>query len=911
MRFDFWGNAGRPPSAPWSLEDLTLPPGLGNWLRWLAVAILALLLFIGLAVARGIYVDWIWFRSLGYSSIFVTILVTRLWLFAVGAAVFAALAAPNVYLAFRFSRGGVLPSIPLGIAQWLRKVAAWASALVVLILSAIFGAVASGQWETFLRFFNSQPFGTTDPLYFRDAGFYIFSLPVMTFIQGWLLGAVVVLLVAVAGLYFGLFALRGLTLALTYPVKAHLSALVAVLFLVIAWTYWVDLYEVLLSSGGAAFGASYADVNARIPALRVLMAITTAGALLMIGNIFVPGLRLAVAAVGLWVGGAILVGAIYPAAIQRFRVEPNELSLERQFINRNIDFTRQAYGLDTISVLPYDVEDLNQETVDAHPDVIDNVRVWDYRPLQSLYNQRQFIRPYYDFLDVDVDRYQVDDRYRQVMLGARELSPEKLPEEAQGWVNQRLQWTHGYGAAMSPVNEFTPEGHPRYFLEDVPPRGKFDVERPEIYYGESSRSFVIVNTNVQEIDFPTDAGPVYTSYQGKGGVPLDSFIDRLVFAWHFRDFNVLISGQITSESRIQFRRTIQDRVSTLAPFLRLDQDPYLVVADGQLWWIQDTYTVTDRYPYSTPTEDGGFNYIRNSVKVVVNAYDGTTDFYVVDDTDPIMRTYREAFPDLFQTLDAMPATLRDHLRYPVDLFSIQANTYLTYHMTDVGVFYNREDQWSIPQEVVSGSRQPVEPYYIISRLLESQQDEFLLILPFTPVNRPNMVSWLAARNDPPSYGELVLYNFPRGRQIDGPAQIEARIDNDAQISEQFTLWGQVGSTVIRGNLLVIPIGRSILYVEPIYLQAENLPFPELRRVIVADSTSVTMQQTLDDSLLALFGTGPPVVQPPPGEDGEGGIPPSGLQQEVQGLRDALSALREGLAQLEDALSRLEQLAQEE
>ena len=910
MRFDFRGNVGGGSNAPIDLENLTIPPNAGGWLKLAAAGVLVVLLLIALSVGRGIYIDLQWFRSLDLSSVYLTVITTRLWLFFAGAVVYALIAAPSAVLAFRFSQGEMHPSLPPAVAQWMRKSLVWVTVFAILILSAIFGAVVSGQWETFLRFFNSQSFGVTDPLYNRDIGFYVFTLPMITTIQGWLLGGLVVTLLGTGGLYFLLFSLRGLSFPVTFPVKAHLSTIAAVLFVVIAWSYWVDLYELLYSPGGAAYGAGYTDVHARVPALRVLMAVTAAGAVLLVGNIFISGFRLVIAAVALWIGAVILVGTLYPAAVQRFQVEPNELTLERQYIERNIEATRRAYGLTDIQVQPFPAtEEITAETIENHPGIINNIRVWGTGPLRSLYNQRQFIRPYYDFLDVDVDRYEVDGEYRQVLLGARELSPEKLPAEAQGWVNQRLQWTHGYGGAMSPVNEFTPEGLPNYFVQDVPPRGSFELDRPEIYYGEQSRNFVVVNSKEDEVDYPTDEGPVYTQYQGRGGVPIDSFIDRLAFSWHFRDLNLLISGQVTNESRIQFRRQIQERILTLAPFLSLDRDPYLVIADSQLFWIQDAYTTSDQYPYSQPFEGGDFNYIRNSVKVVVSAYDGTVDFYVVDPADPIVATYQSIFPELFAPLEEMPASLQDHIRYPLDLFTIQAETYLTFHMTDSGVFYNREDQWSIPQEVVEGSKQPVAPYYVISQLLDSERDEFLLIQPFTPVNRPNMVAWLAARNDVPNYGELILYNFPRERQIDGPAQVEARIDNDAAISEQFTLWGQVGSTVIRGNLLVIPIEESILYVEPIYLQAENLAFPELRRIIVADATRVTMQPTLEDSLNDLFGgVTPPPVDPP--DEGEPPNIPTELSEELQKLAESVAGMKGTLSDIEEALARLRQLAQE-
>jgi hypothetical protein len=774
-------------------------------------------------------------------------------------------------------------------------------------VALIFGLVASNRWETILRFMNSVSFGVKDPLFNLDVSFYVVTLPLVNFIQVWLLGAVITILVAVLLMYLVNFSLRGVSFTFNPRMLVHLALLGAFLMLVLAFNHFLDIYELLLSPRGAAYGAGYTDIHARLPALRFLTAVSLVASLLFVASIFTGGVRLMVGAFGLWVVATIVVGAIFPAAFQRFLVNPNELSREETYIQRNIQFTRYAYGLERVQEQSFSFQpQLTREAVANNPQTIRNIRLWDYRPIRDTYNQIQFLRLYYSFVDIDVDRYWINGEYRQVMLSARELFPENLPPDAQRWVNQRLQYTHGYGVAMSPVTDFTPEGRPLFFLKDIPPAGVLEVNRPEIYYGENTRSYVIVNSRMPEFDYPTkEDTPVYTHYQGRGGVRLGSFLRRLAYAWQFADINILISGQITPESRIQYRRQIQERVAQVAPFLRLDRDPYLVVADGKLWWIQDAYTVTDRYPYSTPYR-GDFNYIRNSVKVVIDAYDGSVRFFVADPEDPLLQIYRRIFPDLFEPLERMPDPLRAHLRYPVDLFNVQTQMYLKYHMRDPRVFYNQEDQWSIPMEVFFGKPQPVEPYYIIMRLPGEEKEEFVLILPFTPANKPNLVAWLAARSDPPHYGNLVVFFFPRDRQVDGPSQVEARIDNDPYISQQFTLWGQVGSKVIRGNLLVIPLGETVIYVEPVYLQSEALAFPELKRVIVASSEKVAMTAGLEEGLFALLEEAPPLVTPPTPQPGTS-IPLERVEEQVKRIGVAIESLKKAIRGLEEALGNLEEL----
>jgi hypothetical protein len=491
---------------------------------------------------------------------------------------------------------------------------------------------------------------------------------------------------------------------------------------------------------------------------------------------------------------------------------------------------------------------------------INNIRLWDHRPLKDTYNQIQSIRLYYDFYDVDVDRYIIDDEYRQVMLSVRELSAEKLAEQAQTWVNRRLQFTHGYGIALSPVNEVSAEGLPVLLVKDIPPVGDFNIERPQIYFGEKTNDYVIVKTKTQEFDYPMGDENVYGHYQGKGGVSIGSFIRRLVYAWQFSDFNILISGELTPESKVLYYRNISERVSHLTPFLKLDSDPYPVVMDGRLLWIQDAYTTTDRYPYSEPLKSG-LNYIRNSVKAVIDAYDGSVTFYVTDPEDALIRTYQAIFPGLFVPAEQMPESLQVHLRYPEGMFNIQASVYQSYHMRDVRVFYNQEDLWAVPREVYAGREQAMEPYYIIMRLPDEENEEFLLMLPFTPVNKNNTISWLAARCDGENYGKLIAYHFPKERLVYGPSQIENRIQQDTVITEQLALWGRGGSRVIRGNLLLIPLGKSNLYVEPVFLQAEAGGLPELKRVIVAAGDQIAMEPTLKESIAAIFGAEAPPTEP--------------------------------------------------
>lgn len=837
-----------------SQMEVRMPPGMGKIAKWLIIPAALIVLFIIFNLLKGIWTEWLWFSSLELSSVYGTILATKIIIFFVAAFVFFVLLIGNIVLARRLGPKAGIPLIPAERLETLRKLAIGGIILGAILLSIIFGSAAQGQWETVLKFQNGQPFGAADPIFDKEVSFYLFSLPFQRFIQGWLLGALIVTLLATFAFYATNYSVRRLSFAFTRGVKTHLSVLVAGILLLFAWGYYLSIFGLVYSERGAAFGAGYTDVHAQILALRVLIAVVIVCAIVVLVNIFRRGIRLPLYSIGLWIAAIIIVSAIYPALVQRFQVKPSELRREREYIGYNIEFTREAFALDGIVEVDFPAEEeLNEETISANPATISNIRLWDHRPTKDVYNQVQFIKRYYDFHDTDVDRYIIDGEYRQVMLGARELNLAKLGAEAQTWVNQRLKYTHGYGLALSPVTEVSEEGLPLLLVKDIPPEGVFEVEIPQIYYGEETDDFVIVNTKENEFDYPLGDENKYTQYAGEGGVSLGSFFRKVAYAWQFGDFNILISGEPTSESKILYYRNIQERVKHLAPFLELDDDPYLVITDeGKLVWIQDAYTWSDKYPYSKPLADGT-NYIRNSVKAVIDTYDGSVTLYVVEPDDPVVQTYWAIFPDLFTPGDEMTEDIRAHLRYPQDLFMKQVEVYQTYHVQDETVFYTEEDLWTVPEEKYRETMQPMEPYYIIMRLPGEEREEFLLMLPFTPANRPTMSAWLAARCDGDKYGDLLVYTFPKGKAIDGPSQIEAQIDTDPIISQQFSWWGERGSTVIRGNLLVIPIEQSLLYVEPIYLQAEALAYPKLERVVVVSGGQVAMEETLEESLAAVFG----------------------------------------------------------
>jgi uncharacterized membrane protein (UPF0182 family) len=904
---------------PEDRQETKKPPGPRRNIAGRVFLTLALLvlLYILASIAKGYYTEWLWFSSLGFGGVYTTILKTRLLIFFLAAIVFAVLLLGNLVLATRLTPQKQAIFWPWALVSRLQRVVRWNVILGTIVLSIIFGAVAQGNWEVVLRFFNWQPFGIADPIFQQEAGFYVFSLPFQQFVRGWLLGALIVVLIATAATYLFSYAVQRLKFDFSRPVLTHLGGLFILILVLFAWGYRLGIWGLVYSPHGVVFGASYADINARIPSQWILLGVVVVLMGVTAYAVYRGKIRWILYGIGGWIGAAIIFSAIYPAMVQRFQVQPNELARERQYIEYNIEFTRRGFALDRIEEQDYPAEPApSAGDIAANEVTINNIRLWDHRPLLDTYNQIQSIRLYYDFNDVDIDRYTIEGDYRQVMLAARELSAEKLAGEAQTWVNRKLQFTHGYGAVLSPVNEITPEGLPELLLQDIPPQGVFDITRPQIYYGEKTGDYVIVDTNTQEFDYPRGDENVYGRYEGGGGIEIRGFFRRLFYAWQFGDLNILISGELKPESQLLYYRNIGERIRHLAPFLQLDADPYLVIVDGRFYWIQDAYTTTERYPYSQPVS-GGVNYIRNSVKAVIDAYDGSVTLYVTEPDDALIRTYQAIFPELFVPASQMPESFREHLRYPEGMFNIQATVYRSYHMRDARVFYNKEDLWTVPREVYAGQEQLMDPYYVIMRLPDEPMEEFLLMLPFTPVNKNNTIGWLAARCDGDNYGKLLAYLFPKERLVYGPSQIENRIQQDTTITEQLALWGRGGSRVLRGNLLFIPIEESNIYVEPVFLQAETGGLPELKRVIVAVGERIAMAENLMGSLQAIY-AGVPTEPGEPGEPSEPGeMPPeiADLIAEAQqhydqaqeylrtgdwaGYGEELGALRETLDRLAD------------
>ncbi|MFC1865081.1 UPF0182 family protein, partial [Chloroflexota bacterium] len=748
---------------PENREQKPVWPSRGKWTMNRVSLILAgvLTLFILINMSKGFYSEWLWFSSLGYGSVYATILKTKVLVFFSAAIIFCILFLGNLVLATRLAPKAEAHFWPWAIVRQLQPMIRWNVILGTALFSLIFGLVAQSNWQVMLRFFNGQPFGITDPVFHREIGFYVFSLPFLHLLQGWLRGALIITLLGSAGVYLFSYGVQRLKFDFAKPVLAHIGGLAIAILSLFAWSYWLGIWELVFSGSGVVFGATYADMHARLPAQWILLAVVLIFMGLILVSVWRRNFRWPLYGIGGWIVVAIIVGGIFPGLVQRFQVEPNELSRERPYIEYNIDFTREAFALDRVEEQPFPAEETpSSEDVAQNEVTINNIRLWDPRPLKATYNKHQSLRPYYDFNDVDIDRYTIDGEYRQVMLSARELSADKLTGEAQTWVNRKLVYTHGYGLVLSPVNEVTAQGLPSLLVKDIPPAGAFNIEQPHIYFGEKTNDYVIVKTNTRELDYATRDETFYDFYKGKGGVNLSGFIRRAVYAWQLGDFNILISGELTPESRVLYYRNIRERVNHLAPFLELDNDPYLVVMDGRLFWIQDAYTTTDRYPYSRPF--GSMNYIRNSVKAVIDAYDGSVTFYVTDSEDALIRTYQAIFPKLFVPAGQMSDSLRVHLRYPEDMFNIQAKVYQTYHMRDASVFYHKEDLWSIPKEVYFGNQQqPVEPYYIIMRLPDEEKEEFLLMLPFNPANKEIAIGWLAARSDGENYGKLLAYHFPK------------------------------------------------------------------------------------------------------------------------------------------------------
>jgi uncharacterized membrane protein (UPF0182 family) len=838
------GPPQQPPRTPQQPVAGELNPRRYLWI------IIPLLIFLFFNRIVSFYTDWYWFDSLQLTSVFFTRIWASLGLFLVGTLVAFLFYAANVLIARRLE--------PFGLTNTLIDQLSFAAGVrimtIVLVAGALFsllmGAGLSSRWEELLLYLNQREYGLADPIFQQDVSFYLFTLPVWQIVRGWLLMVTVVTLIAsavVAGV-----GVRGWSAST--PVLIHLAILAALVLALMAWGYRISAFELLYSRRGATFGAGYTDVHAQLPVYNLLMVVTfVAAGSLLVAAILRRGWRAIVAVLAGWAILAVVAGSFYPSIIQRFQVAPNELTLETPYIAHNIAFTRAAFDLDRIETQPYvGNQPLTAETLSQGRDTVLNIRLWDYRPLLQTYNQVQALTQYYEFHDIDVDRYVIDGQLRQVMIAARELVPERLNPEAQTWVNRRLVYTHGYGVAVSPVAQVARDGLPTFLLKDLPPQGWIELTKPQIYFGERTNDYVIGRTRQPEFDYSRGDQLITTTFDADTGIDM-TLGARLLFALHFADLNMILNQDITNESQLLWRRNIAQRVRDVAPFLEFDRDPYIVIGDdGALYWMHDAYTMSGHFPYSTPLPNG-LNYIRNAVKVVTSAYDGSMTFYVADPNDPIIAAYERIFPDLFVPISEMPEDLLSHIRYPNDIFTVQAEVYRLYHMTIPSDFYNREDVWAWPEELFDNQVVRMEPYYVLMELPDRPGLQFMQILPFTPANRENMTAWLAAHSDPEFYGQKVAYEFGKDTLYFGPKQIEARIDQDGVISAQLALWNQQGSSVIRGNLIIIPLGNSLLYVEPLYLQAATGRIPELRRVVLATGERVIMAPNLGLALAELLG----------------------------------------------------------
>ena len=848
-------------------------PWQGALRALIIIGIIFLICLILLELVVSFLVDWLWFSEIGYLDVFWTTIVAEVEIFI---AVFIATSIilwANGLLALRFAqsrrdhgpadfewKSASTTTLPDAL-EFTRHRLPWR---VVVPVGACFLAmlVAWGEvdnWRVFLQFLYQVPFGANDPVYDKDISFYLFTLPALVAIKNWLVFTLFLSVLFVAAIYWvhGDIEYTAQRRSMSPRPIAHGSVLLGFFFVVKAWSYGLERYQLLYGDNGVVVGASYTDIHVGLPVLWLLIGLSIIAAIAAWANVKVRTFRIPVAAVVLVFGGSFVFFGVFPAFFNRVFVKPNELQLEKPYIQRNIALTQLAYNLHQITAKPFPAEkDLTFKTLETNKATIDNIRLWDWHPLTDAYVQLQEIRTYYKFHDVDVDRYWLDGAYQSVMLSARELKSSLLPPNAQTWVNSHVLFTHGNGIVMSPVTRSTADGLPVFYLRDIPPisTGGPEIREPRIYYGEETDTYVLVKGSTPEFDYPKGKENIYATYDGTGGIPIGGVLRKNLFAWYFGDINLLLSSYITGESRIMIRRDIRERVRTIAPFLRLDRDPYLVISTGKLYWMQDAYTTSNYFPYAQPVQRLDLNYIRNSVKVVIDAYNGSVDFYLIDAADPIARTYQRIFPDLFKPFATMPPDLQTHIRYPEDLFRIQAQVYQAYHMEAAEVFYNREDLWQFPREPGGGGITSMNPYYIIMRLPAEPHAEFFLMLPMVPSRRDNMIAWLAARCDPPDYGKLIVYEFPKDKLVYGPFQIEALINQNTEISQQLTLWNQMGSRVIRGNLLVIPIEDSILYVSPLYLRAEQGQLPELKRVIAAYGDRVVMKETLAQALSALFET---------------------------------------------------------
>ncbi len=881
---------------------------LKNRLLWiLGIAFFA---YQGLHWILDLSPDFLWFDSFGYASIWWRVFSAKWMVFLAGLGIAWVILGSQVWLAFRISRG--ISALPQDIQfsrafAWLgpllmryqqrfkdRRALQFLSAGITLLVSGLMGVWALAQWEALLLMYYQVPFGVQDPVFLKDIGFYVFSLPIYEFGIGWIQTLLFVAAALVTGIYFA----QNLIVLLFSPsqrfgVKRHILLLLALWLFAGAVSVFLSRYDILFSSEGVVHGAGYTDVYSRLPGTYILAGMVAIFAAVVGIWGFRPGFRIPIFTGALTGMVWMLVWGIWPSFTQNFVVAPDELGKEAPYIRHAIAFTRQAYQLDAISSRQFPVSpSLTSADIRNNRETIDNIRLWNSEPFKQTVSQLQEIRLYYEFLQVDLDRYFINGKPQQVLISVREMDSSQLADMAKTWVNQHLVYTHGYGLVVSPVNQISADGMPIFFVKDFPPTStvsEFKISRPEIYFGEKKDPYVIVNTGQPEFDYPKGDSNVFTHYAGQGGVALGSWWRRAFFAYSFSDLKFLISDLLKPESRVLFRRDIDSIVKGLAPFLAIDHDPYPVLtASGRIVWMLDGYTLSSYHPYSEPVS-GRVNYIRNPVKITIDAYSGETKFYIRDTKDPLIQAYAKLYPALFTSFGAMPKDLKAHIRYPKDIFWVQAKMYQTYHMTDPQVFYNREDVWSIPKNgsTVEASKDNVmSPHYTVMKVPGDSAASFILMLPFTPTNKNNMIAWLSADCDLENYGDLTVFNFPKDRTVYGPQQVESRISQDTVISQSLTLWGQGGSQVIRGDLAVIPIENSLLYAEPIYLRATNGKIPELKRVVVAFGDDISMQPTLEDAIRGVFSGGTKNESPL-----QAAAPGASISSRIQSVVDAFSRLK--------------------
>jgi uncharacterized protein len=823
--------------------------------KWLFI--LAAVVFVGSIFADKIlsfYVDWLWFESHGISSVLWTILVSQISFGLLTGILFFLITYGFLnYVLRKTSHLPILLSdqvrreVPL--LDFMASNLKMLILIIPLVLAVMTGLVMAQQWEVILQYLNAAPYGKVDPIYGKDISFYFFILPLWLLVKSLLWETMIVISLGVGLIYFfKRFIYVGPTGLVILPdARRTFSGLAGLVFLLFASGFYLQGYQLMTEGSNLVSGIGFSDDHGKIPVLNLLVVVALLSSFISFTGLVRPSMKKILVS-GMGLALVFFVGNVYPKMLQKFVVAPNELIKEAPYMEHAITSALTAYGLEqTETHVLSGADSLTAESIKRNATTIKNIRLWDQAPLLDTLGQIQEIRTYYQFQSVDNDRYRINGDYRQTLLSPRELLSSNLPNRT--WINEHLTFTHGYGVSLSPVNQVTPEGLPVLFIQDIPPRSNVDlvVTRPEIYFGELANDHVFVNTGTKEFDYPEGEKNVYKNYEGKGGFEVGSFFQKIILAAKFKTLKIIFSEDINSDSRVLLYRNITDRVQKVAPFLKLDSDPYLVISEGRLIWLYDAYTVSDDFPYSPKIPRFG-NYVRNSVKISIDAYNGSMAFYITDQADPIIQTYRNIFPDLFKDLSEMPKDLRSHIRYPTDLFRIQTFIYATYHMKRPQVFYNKEDQWEIPE--IDG--RVMEPYYTIMKLPGEDQEEYILMLPYTPRGKSNLSAWMVARSDGEHYGKLDVYTFPKQKLVFGPSQIVARINQDAEVSRQISLWDQRGSSVIQGTLLVIPIEESLIYVRPLYLKADAGKIPELKRVIVSYEDSVAMEPTLDEALEKIF-----------------------------------------------------------